>query len=327
MLPPFPVFTKLFHNSVYPAINPTNDVLTAKEKCVLIVGGSRGIGKSIAEAFVLAGARAVVLLGRINSSLEATEKDLKRLAATSGVESVVRSFAVDICNVDTVFDVFKTTRQELGPIDVMIQNAGGLQLGMIADSDTIEYWKSFETNVRGALNCVQALLRFGLEKHVTSTATVINVSTIGIAMSPVPTMSSYGASKLATWKIMECLDIEMGDRVRVFSIHPGRIETDMSKQANIPTADDRGESNGRADFRAAELTCCRTARCLLRLACCYAERRLLAATTCCLQLGCGGVASEKRRDRGEELADYRTQWLGNRFCVVVKVEELRGEEQ
>lgn len=158
-----------------------------------------------------------------------------------GHETVVRDFAVDIRDINAVTHTFKAICKELGALDVFVHSAGDIQLGTIESSSIDEYWNSFKINVKGLLNCMQAFVRFGLSKDSAyPPATVINVSTIGIAMASVPSMSSCAASKLSSWKIMECLSVEMGDKLRVFSVHPGRIATDMAEKAGIPTADDKG---------------------------------------------------------------------------------------
>ncbi|KAF2803604.1 putative short-chain dehydrogenase [Mytilinidion resinicola] len=236
---PWPTFTKSFHSSIYPAIDPSNPALSVKSKIILVTGGGKGVGKHIATVFATAGASTVVILGRATSSLQAAEKDISAAAVSFGHETIARSFAVDICDAEAVSRTVRTVCEEFGTIDVFVHNAGDLQLGTIESSNAEEYWHSFEVNVKGTLNCMQAFTRFGVRADDTTPPTFINVSTMGIHMAPVPTMSAYSASKLAAWKMAEYLHVEMGAKLRVFSIHPGRIETDMSRRAGIPAADDK----------------------------------------------------------------------------------------
>ncbi|KAF2676903.1 NAD(P)-binding protein [Lentithecium fluviatile CBS 122367] len=234
----FPVLTKTFHTSVYRSIDPKN--LSVAGKTILITGGGRGIGKAIATAFAVAGARAIIILGRTASVLENAVKEISGAAKTAGHESIIRHFAADITDAEAISHVFKTIRDEFGNVDVVVNNAGGLHLGTIEDSDSSAYVKSFETNVKGTLHVMQSFLCFGLNRNAPGPATFINLSTVGIAMPTMPTWSAYVASKLAAFTMTAFLGAEVGDALRVFSIHPGRIATDMSSKAGIPTFDDVG---------------------------------------------------------------------------------------
>lgn len=240
-LPPYPVFTQTFHSSIYEAIDPRSPSLSAQGKIVLVTGGSKGVGKHIATVFSVAGAHSVVVLGRTLSDLENASKEISTASRMAGHSTAVKFFQVDISNSGAVLAVFRQIRRELGAIDVFISNAGDAYLSTIQEASVDSYWKSFEVNVKGLLNCTQAFLQVGMDHNTTSPPTLINVSTIGVAMGPMPIWSSYGASKLAAWKLVEDLGAEMGKKLRIFSIHPGRIATDMAKKTGIPTADNGGE--------------------------------------------------------------------------------------
>lgn len=236
----FPSLTTSFHTSVYPAIDPTRADLSAKGKSILITGGSRGIGKAIAMAFASAGARAIAILGRNIGSLEAAAKEIRATSIEAGNNTTVRPFAADICDLAALSQSFKAIQDDFYTVDVVINNAADIYMGTIESSDPESYWKSFEINVKGTLNCMQAFRYLRTGQNGSSVITFINMSTIGIAMSAMPTWSSYAASKLAAWKMVEHFKVEEGDAVRVFSIHPGRIATEMTEKTGIPTPDDAG---------------------------------------------------------------------------------------
>ncbi|KAF2114351.1 putative short-chain dehydrogenase [Lophiotrema nucula] len=231
----FPVFTKTFHTTTYAAIDPTNATLSAKDKVILITGGGRGIGKAIALSFATAGAKAVVILGRTQSTLEEATKDITAAAKAHGHDTTIRFYAVDICADSAVSTAFREVSEEFGSVDVVINNAGDLFLGTITECNIAEYWHSFEINVKGTLHCMQALLRNSTPER---TSTFINVSTIGITMNGYPGWSAYGASKIAAFKMAKGMVAEVGGKVRVFSINPGRVATEMARKAGIPTFDD-----------------------------------------------------------------------------------------
>lgn len=88
-----------------------------------MTGGGSGIGKSIASAFTTAGARAVILLGRTKQTLESAAQELSEQAGTG---ALIRYFTADVRDTEAIAQVFKTVRAEVGPIDVLVSNAGYL---------------------------------------------------------------------------------------------------------------------------------------------------------------------------------------------------------
>ncbi|KAK1092522.1 hypothetical protein LTR48_004178, partial [Friedmanniomyces endolithicus] len=73
MKPPYPSLTSEWHDKTYPAIDPKRPELSAKGKTIVISGGGSGIGRGIAQAFALAGASAIAILGRRQALLEETK--------------------------------------------------------------------------------------------------------------------------------------------------------------------------------------------------------------------------------------------------------------
>jgi NAD(P)-dependent dehydrogenase (short-subunit alcohol dehydrogenase family) len=236
----FPVFTKTFHSSVYESIDPTRAAVSASGKVVLVTGGGRGIGKAIAAAFAKAGARAIVILGRDSATLQSTETEITAIAQAGGHSTVVRSFTTDVTDTGAIFNVFKAVRDEFTKVDIVVSNAGGLHLATLEATNIDEYWKTVEINVKGTLNVIQASLKYGFERDGAAPATFINLSTAGVMMPTFPKWSNYVATKLAAFSMTQYLAAESGGKVRAFSIHPGRVGTDMAKDNNIPTFEEPG---------------------------------------------------------------------------------------
>jgi NAD(P)-dependent dehydrogenase (short-subunit alcohol dehydrogenase family) len=238
-MPPFtPRLTKTFHNSVPENINPTN--LSAKGKTVLITGGGRGIGKAIATSFALAGASTIIILGRTSTTLESARKDISLAAKQAGHTPTILDFPVDITDATAVNTVFQTIATSHKSIDVVINNAGALHLGTISSSDITAYTTAFDVNFKGTLHVMHAFVEYGLDRNAASPATFINLSSVGLAMPTFPTWSQYAASKLGAFCLTDFMGVEMEGKVRAFSIHPGMIETDMSRQAGLTQYDDEG---------------------------------------------------------------------------------------
>ncbi|OAG02410.1 putative short-chain dehydrogenase [Paraphaeosphaeria sporulosa] len=234
----FPVFTKTFHSSLYASLARTSAALPAKGKVVLVTGGGRGIGKAIAMAFAKAGASAIVILGRNKVTLSSAETEITGLARAGGHLTVVRTFTADVTDTGAIFDVFKAVRDEFKRVDVVVSNAAGLHLATLEATNIDDYWKTFEINVKGTLNVIQAALKFGFDRNGSDPATFINVSSVGLIMPTFPTWSNYVATKLAAFSMTQYLAAESGGKIRAFSIHPGRVETDMAKENGIPTFED-----------------------------------------------------------------------------------------
>ena len=98
-------------------------------------------------------------------------------------------------------------RDELGPVDVLVNNAGTLAaIAPLAEADADDWWLDVETSVRGAFNCTRAVLPGMLER---GRGTIVNVSSYA-AIRPSPNTSGYAAAKAALLNLTETL--AAGDR-------------------------------------------------------------------------------------------------------------------
>jgi NAD(P)-dependent dehydrogenase (short-subunit alcohol dehydrogenase family) len=224
-------FTPTYHHHTYPAIDPSLPELSAKGKVVLITGGSRGIGKATARAFARANAYAIIITGRTQHTLLETKSVLEQI----NPDTKVRTFVGDVSNANAVRTIFESIKQEFGRVDVLVSNAGYLpEPAPISKQDVDDFWKGFEINTKGAFIVVRAFLGVA-----SPNATLINVST-GLAHFVTPGSQAYSTSKTATLSFFEFVQ-NQNDALRVVSIHPGVILTDMSIKSGFPAQDD-GES-------------------------------------------------------------------------------------
>ncbi|MCJ1338660.1 hypothetical protein MMC09_003949 [Bachmanniomyces sp. S44760] len=225
----FPSYTKIFHHDLYPAIEPTRSELSAANKTVLITGGGQGIGASIARAFSLAGAKHIILLGRNEPTLSQTAKGIE-VSPTN--KSKIHIFVVDITDEARVKVVFDQIVKQISPIDVFVANAGALaDPTPLATALLVDFWKVFETNVKGFFLTTRAFLQAANPTG----STMINVST-GAAHAPyLAPMASYTASKAASTKIMDSVAAE-NPTVKAYSMHPGIVETAMSAKSGMKMA-------------------------------------------------------------------------------------------
>ena len=308
-----PTFTPTHHNKAYEAIDPTiHPELSVSGKSILITGGGKGIGEAIALHFARAGARALVLTGRTAASLESCKAKIAAQSPATQVEAI----AVDITDSAGITEAFRRATSRFGPIDVLVNNAAYLpdEHTSVAASPLDDYWRAFEVNVKGGLIVTQAFLQPGIA--VDEGATVININSAVAHIPYIPGYSAYGGSKLAFAKIMEYVQIENEHRrLRVFSLQPGAIETDMSRKAgNIETRDDIGKSCKHYLFqtsnekRMEELTISRTPGCSVCLAC-EQRRRLPPREVPVGKLGRGRAEGEKAGDIRRKSAHDYSEWV------------------
>lgn len=232
-----PSFTKAYHHQPYAAIDPASPKLSATGKTVLITGGSGGVGKSIATAFIQAKAKSVVLIARKASDLERTAKELSSI--TTKGNTAVHYYAADVCDPAAIAETFKRIRTDIGAVDVFAAAHGYINPpALIADVDMGEWWMNFEVNVKGTFICEQAFSRYLLDDSTGGPATFIHLTTAGAHMPSSAYLSGYAASKLAAWRLTGCFCAEQKEKLRVFSIHPGFLDTAMSATVHSPALDD-----------------------------------------------------------------------------------------
>lgn len=221
-------YTQTTHNASYPAIAPSNPTNSAAGKIILITGAGSGIGQAAAVSFAIAGAKALILIGR-RLDLLAKSADIIR---TKNPEVDIAHHAVDVCDAEALKSAMAETVSTFGPIDIVIHAAGVLPtLGPISTIDANEVWKAFEVNIKGTLNVAQALLAtFISVEGAKSEPVLATLNTAGILMPPLPGMGGYVVSKAPLLKLMEYLAVENAGKLRVVTVHPGLIQTPMAAE-------------------------------------------------------------------------------------------------
>jgi 3-oxoacyl-[acyl-carrier protein] reductase len=188
----------------------------------LVTGGGRGIGASIARELAAAGMR-IAVSARTGAQVEAVADEIGGLALTG-----------DVSRADDVDAWIATIEGELGPVDLLVNNAGisGTPTPLW-EQDAAEWWRVFEVNVLGAMVCCRAVLRGIVERGA---GRIVNVGSGGSYL-PVRTGSialgtAYGPSKAALGRFSELLAAQLWDLgVRVFLISPGLVRTAMTEPA------------------------------------------------------------------------------------------------
>jgi len=204
--------------------------ISLKNKIALVTGASKGIGKSIASVFAENGAT-LILTARNKDDLQKLSDELKERYNTESL-----SLAGSVTDNDFINNLYKTIFKTYGKLDILAANAGILSdglLGMVSDDDLQNI---LDVNVKGVFNHVQSASR--LMKRKKSGSIIITSSIIGRTGNKGQT--AYAASKAATIGITKSAAKELGENgIRVNSIAPGFIETDMTKHLSKEIREER----------------------------------------------------------------------------------------
>ncbi len=193
-------------------------------RVAIVTGGSRGIGRAIAEGYALAGAK-VVIASRKLESCQATVAAIER---AGGEALAVATHMGELAQLEALA---KRTLDHYGRIDILVNNAANA-LAQPFRQMTPEAWeKSLAVNLRGPVFLTQYCLP-GLDRS--EHASVINVSSAGAFLFSAYT-HMYAAAKAGMLAYVRSLAAELAPRIRVNGIAPGTIDTDMVRN-NTPEA-------------------------------------------------------------------------------------------
>ncbi|KAH7312713.1 hypothetical protein B0I35DRAFT_514012 [Stachybotrys elegans] len=225
--------TQTVHRDIYPLLEPSSPALSAAGKSVLITGVSGGVGKAIAEAWAISGAAAIIITGRKTDVLNEVAAKLRSIPAAVHTKVVVQP--ADLRSEAEVQTLWDTARAQVGLIDVLINDAGHMNMAPIGSMSPSDWWLDYEVNVKGPYLMIHHFLNQVRPDGASSPrGTVISLST-GAAGFSFPNMSSYISSKLATTRIMEILHAEQPE-VRAFTLVPGILRTAMTADVFFPFA-------------------------------------------------------------------------------------------
>ena len=189
-----------------------------KGKVALITGASRGIGRAIAIELAKNGATISI---NYNSDIKSAKKTQK-LVNKTGVKSEI--FKADVSKQKDIKNLIKNTEKKLGPIDLLVTNAG---IAMVSknplelDYDT--WKKTMATNVDGTLLPIKEVLPGMIKRKFGRIVCISSVAGLGMR----PNMITYGTSKAAVIALVRNLSSAIAPHVRINSVAPGLIETDM----------------------------------------------------------------------------------------------------
>jgi meso-butanediol dehydrogenase/(S,S)-butanediol dehydrogenase/diacetyl reductase len=190
-------------------------------KVVAVTGAGAGIGRAIALRCAREGAVVAV-----SDRAEATASDTHRAIIDAGGKAIWR--ACDVSR-DTQVDAFvNETAQELGRLDVMVNNAAFVRHALLAETTTEKWKKSIEVTLDGVFYGVRAALSVMIGQ---GSGVIINISS-GAGLHGEPLHNAYGAAKAAVHNLTQLACVENAQHgIRVNALCPGPIDTETLRVA------------------------------------------------------------------------------------------------
>ena len=210
------------------------DAFDMTDKVVVVTGGSRGLGRSMVEAFAQRGAD-VVITSRKQPACEMLAAEVAERTGRRALGVACHVGYWDQCN-----QLFDTVYQEFGRCDVLVNNAGMSPLYESLGSVTEELFdKVIDVNLKGPFRLSAV---FGERMMADGGGSIINVSSIA-AVQATPNEAVYGAAKAGINNMTVSFARAFGPSVRVNTIMPGPFMTDISKAWDLEAFAKRAEED------------------------------------------------------------------------------------
>jgi 3-oxoacyl-[acyl-carrier protein] reductase len=189
-----------------------------KGAVALVTGASRGIGQATALAFARAGAH-VILNYRVDAA--GAEGTVAQIVGEGGLATAVQA---DISDVTDLERMVTFVEAEIGPIDVLVNNAGAVNRQSFLDISLDELDRVLDTNIRGVYYLSQLVARCMAGRR---RGAIVHVSSI-LSQQTIPGRTAYAASKGAVESLTRAMALDLAPyNIRVNAIAPGLVRTEM----------------------------------------------------------------------------------------------------
>jgi NAD(P)-dependent dehydrogenase (short-subunit alcohol dehydrogenase family) len=184
------------------------------QRVVLVTGGTKGIGRGIAEGFLAAGARVIVC----------ARSEPEQLPSSG--EARAEFAACDVRDADAVRELIAHITARHGRLDVLINNAGGSPPADAATASPRFHEGVLRLNLIAPLNFAQAANAVMQQQE--SGGVIVFIGSIS-ALRPSPGTAAYGAAKAAVLSLVSSLAVEWAPKVRVVAVSPGLVRTEQAE--------------------------------------------------------------------------------------------------
>lgn len=189
-----------------------------KERVAVVTGGTRGIGRAIAEALVSAGA-SVAITARSENDVASAVSQLNEIGPGRAA-----GYVCDVRDYDQVKSLFAKIAADLGGVDILINNAGIGIFAPVESMDVADFHAVLETNVFGVFHCCHEAIPLMKQR---GGGYIINISSLA-GTNAHPQMAAYNASKFGLNGFSEALMQEVRhDKIKVSYIMPGSVNTEF----------------------------------------------------------------------------------------------------
>ncbi|MET0290148.1 MAG: SDR family oxidoreductase [Pseudoxanthomonas sp.] len=188
-----------------------------ENKVILITGAGTGLGAETARLLAARGAK-VAIAARRKDKLDEVVADI---TAKGGA---ARAYQLDVTDKTQVNGVLAAVAKDFGRLDVLINNAGVMPIRSMAEVNTEEWDMMIDVNIRGTLYGIAAALPLFTAQD---SGHIINLSSVAGTKVFAPGGTVYSATKFAVQAISEGLRQEVGGKIRVTSIEPGAVDSDL----------------------------------------------------------------------------------------------------
>jgi len=192
-----------------------------KDKVALVTGGSRGLGKAIAQELASDGAQVVV------NYVSSTDKAEEVVAAIKAKGGKALSMKADVANLEEVEKMVDTIHEQFGRIDILVNNAGVTRDELLISMEKEDWDRVIATNLGGLFNCSKAVAKYMM---IQKSGRIINMSSVAGERGG-RGQSNYAASKGAVNAFTRSIAMELArKKVTVNAVAPGVVETEMSSE-------------------------------------------------------------------------------------------------
>jgi NAD(P)-dependent dehydrogenase (short-subunit alcohol dehydrogenase family) len=195
--------------------------LDVRGRLVVVMGGSRGLGLVLARELVKRGAQ-VAICARDKEELDRARRDLVEKGGD------VFASVCDVTDRDSVIQFITQVEDDVGAIDVLINNAGILQCGPVENMTCRDFEEALDVNLRGPLHAMLAVIPY-MKKR--GEGRIVNIASIGGKIA-VPHLAPYSTSKFALVGLSESMRSELvKDGIYVTTVCPGLMRTGSPRHA------------------------------------------------------------------------------------------------